>query len=149
MIVYRFGHEAFIENLDGEGAKRFGGRWNSKGFAMLYTSPTISLALIEVLAHAMAYTDLLNYRLAVLEVPYLSETAIKLEAMKHTWREDVKYSRFMGDSFISTQTNLSLSVPSAIIPQENNLLINPKHKDFSEVKLVDIQFFEFDVRLFK
>ena len=149
MIVYRFSRERFSNDLSGEGALRFGGRWNNKGLPVIYTSLTISLSLLELLIHSAAYDQIVSNRLTIIEVPDKSLAEVSAGRLKKNWQSDENYSRFMGDQFLSTKTTLLLKVPSAIIPAESNILINPKHKDASKVKIHSIQKFSFDNRMFK
>ncbi len=149
MIVYRFSHYKYSKELNGEGASLFGGRWNSKGVPVVYTSFTISLALLELLIHAVSYDELSNTRLTYIEIPEKSIKTLDTKQLKQHWIDDIDYTRFMGDEFITSASSLLLSIPSAIIPEENNILINPKHPHFSKVKIREVKQFRFDARLFK
>ena len=149
MIVYRFSPVLFVANLDGEGAKKYGGRWNSKGFPIVYTSLSISLALVELLVHCASINQLQINHLAVIEVPSNLERELIATSLQSNWRQDLKYSRSVGDAFIASNSNLFLQVPSFIIPQENNILINPRHKDFQLIKVKETLSFDFDLCFFK
>jgi len=131
MILYRFSPERYSMDLSGEGAKRFGGRWNSKRIPVVYTSSQISLSLLELLIHSISYNE------------------IDVKSLKIGWQADDKYSKYLGDQFLSSLSHLLLKVPSAVIPIEFNFLINPHHKDFSKVKIYSTDLFSFDIRLFK
>ena len=149
MILYRFAPEEYADNIEGNGASKFGGRWNSKGFPVVYTSLTISLSMIELLAHHTSTNSLKNNKLILLELPEdMVISVIKKEEMNSNWQSDIKYSQTLGNRFIASCSALLLKVPSAIIPQENNILINPRHQQFSQVKIKDILSFGFDLRLF-
>lgn len=148
MIVYRFSNPKF-DVLSGEGARLFGGRWNSKGKSAVYTSLTISLSLLELLIHAVSYDEILINHLAVIEIPDDSVSEISTAQLKTTWQNDEEYSQFIGDEFLTAQSSLILKIPSVIIPEEKNILINPKHKDFRKIKIRSASKFKFDVRLFK
>jgi Uncharacterized conserved protein len=149
MILYRFSSRQYGGQLNGEGAKLFGGRWNSIGLPVVYCSTTISLAVLELLVHYIHYDQLASYELMVIEVPDKSIEEINLKQLKHKWQEDFSYSRFIGDEFLKQSSSLLLKVPSSVIPEENNILINPGHKDFGKVKMIEERGFTFDVRLFK
>ncbi len=149
MIVYRFTPEKYCEELNGEGAAKFGGRWNSKGRPVTYTSFSISLSLVELLVHSAGYNEILANRLTLIEVPDKHSTEILSGRLKPNWQLDESYSKYIGDEFLSSGSHLLLKVPSAIIPEESNILINPRHKDFSKVKISAIKKFHFDTRLFK
>jgi RES domain-containing protein len=149
MILYRFSPERYSMDLSGEGAKRFGGRWNSKRIPVVYTSSQISLSLLELLIHSISYNEIINNRLTIIEVPDKSFTEIDVKSLKTGWQADDNYSKYIGDQFLSSLSHLLLKVPSAIIPVEFNFLINPNHKDFSKVKIYSADPFSFDIRLFK
>ena len=149
MMLYRFLPLPFVANLDGEGAKKYGGRWNSKGFPIVYTSLSISLALVELLVHCASINQLQLNHLAVIEVPSNLEQELITTPLQPNWRQDLKYSRSVGDAFIASNSNLFLQIPSFIIPQENNILINPMHKDFQSIKVKETLSFDFDLCFFK
>jgi RES domain-containing protein len=148
MIVYRFSRPHF-DALSGEGARLFGGRWNTKGKSVVYTSLNISLSLLELLIHSVSYEEIKTNNLAVIELPDDIVSEITLAQLKANWQNDEGYSKYIGDEFLSSQSLLLLKVPSVIIPEEKNILINPKHKDFKKIKIRSAKDFKFDVRLFK
>ena len=149
MRAYRFASKKYKDDISGTGAKFFGGRWNSKGYAALYTSQSISLALLEVLAHHIQFADINEEYLLSLELPHTEFLTIIPEQLKTTWKEEVAYTRIIGDSFLKKNNNLLLKIPSVIIPDEFNFLINPLHKDFRKVKIISSSQFQFDDRLFQ
>ena len=147
MMLYRFTPEIFSTNINGQGAKLFGGRWNSIGLATVYCSSVISLSLLELFIHSVSYEEIVRNKLISIEAPE-NIKEIKSTDLKNSWHLDYGYTRFIGDEFLKSSISLLLKVPSAIIQEENILLINPQHKDFSKVKIKSIKAFEFDVRLF-
>jgi len=149
MILYRFALEEYAENIDGFGAGKFGGRWNSKGFPVVYTSLSISLSLIELLVHHTTINSIRNNKLIILELPDdIAISIIKKEEMNENWQSNIKYSQTLGNRFLSSSSALLLKVPSAIIPQESNVLINPRHHQFEQVRIKELLSFDFDLRLF-
>ena len=82
-------------------------------------------------------------------VPENLMQSLSVNALKQTWQKDIDYSRFIGNEFLKTKKSLLLKVPSAIIPEETNVLINPAHPDFKKVKIIKASPFQFDTRLFK
>jgi RES domain-containing protein len=149
MIIYRLTNNDFINDLSGNGAKLYGGRWNSVGINALYTTENISLAVLEVLVHVKKYKSPMNYSLVSLEIPKtIQPIIITNEKLKHSWKNDISYSQFIGDEFVKSSQGLLLKLPSAIVDLENNFLINPKHPDISKVKIIDAKIFEFDKRLY-
>lgn len=148
MILYRFSPEQFSRDISGEGAKRFGGRWNSKGKPIVYTSLHISLSLLELLIHNASYDEIIRNYLTAIEVPEGKVTEVTLQTLKKNWLKDEDFTRYIGDEFLQSEF-LLMKVPSAIIPQEHNMLINPLHRDFKKVKIKTAERFMFDTRLFK
>lgn len=151
MLVYRLVNAPYREDLSGSGAFLFGGRWNSKGVYALYTSAHISLAALEIVVNfdRGLYKMLLNYYLLTLEVPEGPGVQLQLKVLKDKWVEDMEYTRFMGDQFLLHRSHLILRVPSAVIPEESNLLLNPQHPDFKKIKIISSRPYGLDNRLFK
>ncbi len=149
MTLYRFSNKYYGADVGGEGARLHGGRWNSKGFPVVYTSITISLSLLELVIHSASYEEIQSNLLLKIEIPDNFVSSLADLKLKINWQNDPGYSRFIGDSFLRSKKSLVLKVPSAIIPEESNVLINPLHPDIKKVKIVDASPFEFDTRLFK
>jgi RES domain-containing protein len=149
MIVYRICNALYSDDLSGTGAKMFGGRWNSKGVAMLYVSQHISLAVVEMLVHNQFKDFTIELSLLHISFPDTLEIKeVKHNKMKTDWTEDYGYTQFMGDNFIQSATHAILKIPSAVITEENNYIINPMHADFKKLKITDITSFRTDKRLF-
>ena len=150
ITLYRFAHEKYKDDLSGEGARLYGARWNSKGYPVVYTSTTISLSLLELFIHKASYDEIVSNFLITIEVNIEIEIPeIKQSKLKAGWINDESNTRWMGDEFLKSRSSLLLKVPSAIIPEETNVLINPKHPDFKKAKIKTSRAFEFDARLFK
>lgn len=149
MMLFRFSPEKYSDDLSGEGARRRGGRWNSRSFPVVYTSMTISLSLLELFVYATGYEEIKNNYLMRIDVPAHFTKDIPAIKVKEQWQTDIAYSRFIGDSFLNARSSLLLKVPSAIIPEESNILINPVHPDIKKIKIISAALFRFDSRLFK
>jgi RES domain-containing protein len=142
----RSAHPAY----DGEGARRVGGRWNSKGVRVLYMSENRSLAVLEVLVHL---SDTLpdKYVLGAADIP--ADVVIERIAdqdLPHGWAaltpgEQVSTKR-LGDTWIERQRSAVLSVPSVILG-ERNYVLNPAHSDFARIEFAEPEPFQFDLRL--
>lgn len=149
MDLFRITREKYIHDLSGEGARLYGGRWNKKGAAVLYTSENISLAAMEVLVNtpmASMPDDLQLLRLTVpnkIQPDHIDKD--KLPENWRTWPAPV-YLAKQGTEWIESQSNLLLKVPSSVIPMEWNILINPGHPEFHKVKKREISEFRFDKR---
>jgi len=149
MIVYRFTKEIYSHDISGEGAKRWGGRWNSPGLSVVYTSYSISLSLLELLIYQSSYEEIVVNRLMSIEVPDSAFQSLAANSLKPNWQTDIDYCRFIGNEFLQNKKSLLLKVPSAIIPDEYNIMINPAHPEFVKCTLASSRLFEFDTRLFK
>jgi RES domain-containing protein len=149
MILYRLTNGEFINDLSGTGAKLYGGRWNAAGFNALYTTENISLAVLEILVHIKRYKTPIDYHLVFIEIPEtFSPAIINKEKLKRNWKDDISYTQFIGDEFLKSSNELLLKVPSVIVDQENNYIINPKHPGISKIKITATKLFEFDERLY-
>ncbi len=143
MIVYRLCKAAHIA-LDGEGARLWGGRWNSAGRPMVYTAATPSLAVLEVLVHLDLPAELLpdDLRLLTIEVP----DDAPLQQLDVDPADDAACVA-QGDAFLDAGNVLSLRVRSVVVPQEWNLLLNVRHADMDKVKITANAPFKLDPRL--
>lgn len=119
--------------FDGIGAKRTGGRWNSKGRLCTYVSSSVSLALLEVMVHLRSYDLLASYVLMELEFPSDSALSLPDEDLPLNWREfpAPPETADIGDIWLTDSISLALSVPSVIVPMERNFLLNPDHDGFT------------------
>jgi RES domain-containing protein len=143
VIVYRLCKAAHIA-LDGEGARLWGGRWNSAGRPMVYTAATPSLAVLEVLVHLDLPAELLpdDLRLLTIELPD--------DAALH--RPDIDIADdaaclAQGDAFLDAGNALALRVRSVVVPQEWNMLLNVRHRDMTRVTITANEPFRLDPRL--
>ena len=134
----------------GEGARRTGGRWNSPGVSMVYTSEHKSLAVLEMLAHLYP-GDMPRYLTFRVELDSVLVERWALEKLPPRWREEMPASatRLLGDAWARESRSAALAVPSAIIPEELNLLLNPNHPDSAKIKTAKPTPFAFDPRLLK
>ncbi|NIJ54044.1 RES family NAD+ phosphorylase [Dyadobacter arcticus] len=137
----------FQEDLSGIGAFYHGGRWNSPRNYMLYTSSHRSLAMLEVLVHWNKTTPPPNYVIVVLFVPDAMVSTQAPYAVEN-WQEDQQWTKDTGDEWLSEGRTLLFRVPSVVIKSEHNFLINPLHANASSIKIVDVEPFSFDKRLF-
>jgi RES domain-containing protein len=138
--------------FDGEGARLYGGRWNSRGTRILYTAGSLSLAALEMLVHLNDEEILLSYSFAAAE---FDESLIlpveEFRALPENWGASpapLEIQR-IGDEWARAQASVVLKVPTSVVPVEFNYLINVGHPEFSKVKLGKPQAFTFDERLYK
>jgi RES domain-containing protein len=137
--------------FDGEGARLYGGRWNSPGHALVYTAENVSLAALELLVHLQESALLASYALLPATFPAAAVTALDAAALPARWKTWPAPARLrqLGDAWLAEGRSAVLAVPSAVVPAERNYLLNPAHPDFRKVTLGAPQRFAFDRRLAK
>ncbi|SEH75383.1 RES domain-containing protein [Rheinheimera pacifica] len=135
MQLYRLVHNKWAaQAFDGEGAKLYGGRWNSKGQLCVYTAGSEALAILEILVHLNNRTALKQYRLFQLTIAAEAVLSVSPANLPQSWQQQpasIDTAR-IGDSWLVQQASLALSVPSVIAPRENNILLNPQHSHFNQ-----------------
>ncbi len=149
MIIYRLCNEEYKDDISGTGAKLTGGRWNSVGVPVLYTTENISLAVLEILVNTNTNLIPLSYYLIKLEIPEtVLPFTITKEKLKKDWKDDIEYTKWMGTEFCKAGKALFLKVPSAVVDEEYNFIFNPLLKDFKKLKVISAKNFHFDKRLY-
>jgi RES domain-containing protein len=137
--------------LSGEGARRSGGRWNRVGTPLVYTSGSIALACLETLAHLAAGDLPLNRYLVKVEVPdALWKAAEIFDPKNHVGWDAIPTGRVSldaGDAWAAARTSALLTVPSVIVPEERNILINPAHPDTTQLRAIKLRRWTYDPRL--
>jgi RES domain-containing protein len=141
----RYESDAF----NGEGARLYGGRWNSVGVAVVYTAGSLSLAILELLVHLDRSNVLPSYSICPVNFDESLVKAVDIKDLPPDWQESPSshFLQELGDEWIAKATSVVLRVPSAVVPQENNYLINPRHKDFKKLKLGTPNSLKLDTRL--
>jgi RES domain-containing protein len=149
--IYRVTTSAYKDDLSGEGARLYGGRWNLPGDAMVYFSNNLSLCVLEILVH-------LEFKILTNEYYFIEaeiDDSLLLELANPNFVDTNwgamrlhKSTQRYGSNWIDSQKSLGLSVPSAVLPQERNILINPKHIDFAKLKIIRTISLDVDGRLF-
>lgn len=146
MNVFRITKEAYSTNLTASG---YPARWNTKGAFVIYTAESRSLACLENLVHRSGEGDNALYKVMVIEIPdTLKVDTIDLSNLKKDWKkvENYSYCQAFTSVWITGKKTPVLKVPSVIIKNEFNFLINPNHPDFKKIKLVNTDDFIFDTR---
>jgi RES domain-containing protein len=152
MIVFRLCRKNYANDLSGRGAEINGGRWNSQGISALYTSSSRALCAIEIIVHVPAGIIPADYYLVTIDIPDDAPiNTIDIKNLPANWNSNPisASTQRIGNAFFAGQKELVLKVPSAIIKDEWNYILNPVHKDFQKVKIIDTEPFAFDTRLFK
>jgi RES domain-containing protein len=135
--------------FSGHGARRFGGRWNSKGTAIVYTASSQALAVLEMLVH-LDDSDLLKvYRLIPVTFDDAAVTVLDPKTLPVGWNRGLVPAsvRAIGDAWVTSQQSVALRVPSVVVPGENNFLLNIAHPDFTKLIIGKPQSYRFDPRL--
>lgn len=137
--------------FDGEGARLYGGRWNSPGTRVAYASDSIALAALEVLANLQSTAVLQSYSLAAIRFPDELVEVLQADSLPNGWRRypSPPGNQALGDRWVAQGRSLVLRVPSAIIPSASNYLINPGHPAFETAVIERPERFAFDPRLLK
>ena len=150
--AWRLSSPDYATRLDGKGNVLRGARWNSPGRGVVYTSLNLSLAVLESLVQLPA--DLrgnLPLVTAVrIDVPNdLAHEEITREQLPDDLASPVAAARFreLGDAWLVAERSIALVVPSVIVPQEQNVLINPAHPLMERIQIVSAEPFRFDPRL--
>jgi len=146
LVTARFADSAFT----GEGARRYGGRWNRKGVPMVYTAGSQSLAMLEMLVQDEPL------RASYVMIPVTLPKSLKIERitpgqLPADWRDIVAREQLqaLGGEWARRQSSAVLAVPSAVIPAEINYLLNPLHPAFAKIEIGEPQAFVTDLRLRK
>lgn len=152
MIVFRLCRSRYTDFLSGIGAEKYGGRWNSKGMSLVYTSSSRSLCTTELAVHLPLGIVPNDFRIGSIEIP--SKVKIKTispSELPDDWRKFPHpfSTKFIGDTLVKKNKFAVFKVPSAVVPGDFNFLLNPQHKDFQLIKVKKVEDFEFDERLFR
>ena len=141
--------------FDGVEASLFGGRWNSPGLKMVYTSECLSLAVLEVFVHLELANKIKPFVCIGAEITddIAVETMdldniIQLSPNGRTYPAPSILAEY-GDRWLNEKRTAVLVVPSAVVPQENNYLLNPEHPDFEKITITTPEPFSFDSRMWK
>ncbi|WP_143307785.1 RES family NAD+ phosphorylase [Chitinophaga vietnamensis] len=150
MEVYRISKCAYINDLSGTGARLYGGRWNSPGHSIVYTAGSRALSALEVLVHIPLKNIIQDFCIATIHIP--DEIAIKTLTKKDLptgWQSLAPFPELqaIGDEWIDTAKYAVLKIPSVVIADEFNFLINPQHPEAVHITIKDAQPFLFDQRL--
>ncbi|WP_257666812.1 RES family NAD+ phosphorylase [Parapedobacter tibetensis] len=138
MLLYRITHKAFSHSLFAPG---FSGRWNSDGKKVIYTAESIALAFVESMLRRQGSGFNRDFNTMVIEVPdTLLVTHVELNALPSQWRSahDYRPCQQIGDKWYDRMVSPMLKVPSAVLPEAYNYVINTLHPDFAKIKLLHV-----------
>lgn len=135
--------------LTGEGARLFGGRWNSKGRPVVYAASSLSLAFLEIMVHLEDFASLAR-GYAFLELrfdPEMLQTVEPTRLASDVRSMSAAECAALGDAWLASKASLALAVPSVVVPIENIYLLNPLHPDMGRVRAGEIRPLAADPRL--
>ena len=149
MIVYRIGRTKYADDLKGEGARLFGARWNNKMVGCLYTSESRALALLEYTVNVNIDDIPRALSISVIEIPDEHVRMLTEADLPGNWKEYPAPSstKNFGSRLLSAASEPVIQIPSTIIPNEFNYLLNPMHPDSAQFKIIEIGDFSYDVRI--
>ncbi len=135
--------------LDGEGARLYGGRWNPPGWRCVYAAGSRSLAVLEMLVHLTGRSRGLTYHLLTLEVPDDGIVDTAVDRLPPGWDATPagNASQGVGSAWLQAGQAVALRVPSVIIPEETNFLLNPAAPGFGDIRVIGERTFQLDLRL--
>jgi RES domain-containing protein len=150
MQLFRIARTPFARDLSGTGSRLYGGRWNRKGTALVYTAESRALAALEYLVHlpmALAPADLSMLRIDVPDD--VASKTIDPASLPRNWRTYPPPQKLaaLGNQWALSNETLLLRVPSAVVEHEYNVLINPSHPEFERVRPQRPRPFTFDPRI--
>lgn len=149
MLVYRVGKTKFARDSNGEGARLNGGRWNNKGTACIYTSESRALAILEYTVNVTMDDIPRALSITTFKIPGTGIYELKEAALPGNWRNMPAPSstKDAGTHLLITAATLIIKVPSTIITEEFNYLLNPSHVDSRNITIVDLKDFVYDIRI--
>ncbi|MCB2206718.1 MAG: RES family NAD+ phosphorylase [Bacteroidetes bacterium] len=151
MIVYRLAKTVYSHDLSGKGAQKAGGRWNSRGVSMVYTSESRALCTAEIAVHMPLGILPDDYHLITIEIPdHIKIFKILPQNLAPEWKA-IPHSGItqeLGDAFIKAGIHVVMKAPSAVVPGDSNYLINPDHPDAKMIQIAKVEPFTFDQRMF-
>ena len=136
--------------FDGEGGRIASARWHRRGLPIVYTAGNLSLAALEFFVHIPSGMNLKRLVAVAADIPdSVGTEEIALSALPPRWQSDPNPEslRNLGMEWLRAARTAVLSVPSAVILQERNYLLNPAHADFSQIRIQPQEAFEFDYRM--
>jgi RES domain-containing protein len=152
MIVYRLSQSRYAADLSGKGAEMAGGRWNSKGTPMIYAAESRALCIAELAMHLPLGLVPQNYSFVSFKIPdNIPVMELPKKQLPKNWNEypHPNETQEIGDRFIQESKYLVMKVPSVVVNDEYNYLLNPRHPLMKKISVSDSVEFRFNERLFR
>jgi RES domain-containing protein len=134
-------------DLSGKGGIVVSGRWHNAGAPIVYTASNAALAALEKRVHTSQNPD----DLVLLGIDVPDELVVPVEplyGLPAKWQDDMEATKAIGDRWLAEKRSPGLSVPSVLVPEGRNILVNPRHRDAVKVRIEVVGQFRFDERLF-
>ncbi|MDB5275447.1 MAG: hypothetical protein JWR61_402 [Ferruginibacter sp.] len=149
MILFRVGKTKYSKDLTGEGARLHGGRWNHIGTSCIYTSENRALAVLEYTVNVNIDDVPRSLSITTFEVPDVSIHELTIAELPGNWIESPSptSTKDFGTILLNSVKTPIIKIPSAIIQQEYNFLLNPIHLESKNFKILDVKDFIYDVRI--
>lgn len=146
MLLYRISAPKYVGDISGNGSRLYGGRWNEKGLAVVYLASSRAMAMMELLVHLHPEDLQRQYVIAVFDVPDDKIMHVSVDQLPDDWKnaEQKSYLYRITADFVKEGKYLMMQVPSVLVEEENNYILNPLHADTVKVKLVSQRLFSFD-----
>ena len=147
MLVYRIVHQKYAQTLFASGLE---GRWNSEGKKVLYTAESVALAYLETMNYRKGFGFNNDFKVMVIQLPSAGDLLrIEADELPANWRDFRNYEdcQKKGDQWFDALKDLAMRVPSAVVPENFNVVINTLHSEYKKVKIIEVLDFYPDERL--
>lgn len=147
MLVYRIVHQKYAQTLFASGLE---GRWNSEGKKVLYTAESVALAYLETMNYRKGFGFNNDFKIMVIQLPSAGNLLrIEADELPTNWRDFRNYEdcQKKGDQWFDALKDLAMRVPSAVVPENFNVVINTLHSEYKKVKIIEVLDFYPDERL--
>lgn len=149
MTIYHLGRTKFALQLNGEGARLHGGRWNLIGQPCIYASETRSLCVLEYAANVSLEDMPDDLSFTSYELPDKSWATFQPADLPRGWTETPSSTLIKEWGTRQIREHLAIRLPSVVLPFEFNFILNPLHSDFKKVRIIEVESFTFDRRIKK
>jgi RES domain-containing protein len=144
MILWRISRH---RDLSGTGGLKAAGRWHHAGHAIVYMTETPASALLEVCVHTSANDVPPAFTLLKIGGPDIEVPSIKADDLPKNWQAQLEVTRDLGTAWLEKNESVLLRVPSVIVPETVNFLLNPSHKLTAKFRITDVFPYPLNLRL--
>ena len=140
------------EAFSGQGTRRYGGRWNHRGTAVVYVSDSLSLAALELFVHLASAYKGMRFATFTVEIPDAAVVeSLPRDELPKNWRDEPPPDscKELGTQWVKEGSAAVLRVPSVIVPMESNYILNLGHPGFKKLEMTPRDDFSFDPRMWK